>query len=236
LYNLITEPHLTIEPKFVNVYKATNYLNNDVISNAEHFIPVSGTARRFMVPTVSVERANDHKYFAAIHSQLANDGGYEALLYHLLHEIDIRDFNVRAVPKTAALKEQIAYSRKGIDLLVEEACNIGRVPCANKDYPNLSDSNDYGQRSGFDYFIDHHPDIELKRLASLKVKRLLAKEWGCVTGDATRKQVNKVKVHGVVWPPLDELRARFVEKYGEQVWLCPEITTWQGPQMTVHDR
>ena len=67
--NLITEPNLTIEPKFVNVYTAANYLNIDVISNAEHFIPVSGTARRFMVPTVSVERANDHKYFAAIHAQ-----------------------------------------------------------------------------------------------------------------------------------------------------------------------
>jgi Bifunctional DNA primase/polymerase, N-terminal len=235
LYNLITEPHLTIEPKFVNVYKAANYLNIDVISNAEHFIPVSGTARRFMVPTVSVERANDHKYFAAVHSQLANDGGYEALLYHLLHEIDIRDFNVRAVPKTAALREQIEYSRKGVDLLVEEACNLGRVPCTNQTYPHFSDSSDYGQSRGFDYFIDHHPDLELRRLGSLKVKRRLAKQWGCVTGDSTRKQVNRIKVHGVIWPPLNELRAKFVEKYGEQVWLCPDIIAWQSPQISVHD-
>jgi hypothetical protein len=71
-------------------------------------------------------------------------------------------------------------------------------------------------------------------LGSLKVKRRLAKEWGCVTGAATRKQVGKVKVHGVVWQSLGELRAKFVAKYGEQVWLCPEITTWQGPQISVH--
>ena len=53
LYNLITEPHITIEPKFVDAYAAKNYLNLDVISNAAHFLPVSGSARRFFVPTVS---------------------------------------------------------------------------------------------------------------------------------------------------------------------------------------
>ena len=100
LYSLITEPDLTIEPKFVNPYKATNYLNIDVISNAKHFIPVSDYARRFFVPTVSVERVNDRKYFDDVLGQLA-DGGHEALLYHLLHEVDVRDFDVRAVPNTA---------------------------------------------------------------------------------------------------------------------------------------
>ena len=61
---------------------------------------------------------------------MRNGGGYEALLYHLLHEVDVRDFNVRAVPKTAALLEQAAYSRKGLDLLVEKACHEAVVPCA----------------------------------------------------------------------------------------------------------
>jgi hypothetical protein len=42
LYGLITEPGLTIEPKFVNPYRADNYLNIDVISNALKFIPVTG--------------------------------------------------------------------------------------------------------------------------------------------------------------------------------------------------
>ena len=66
LYNLITEPHITIEPKFVDAYPAKNYLNLDVISNASHFLPVSGTSRRFFVPTVSPDRANDHEYFGKI--------------------------------------------------------------------------------------------------------------------------------------------------------------------------
>jgi hypothetical protein len=59
LYNLITEPLITIEPKFINAYQAENFLNIDVISNAEHFLPVSRFVRRFFVPKASSEHAND---------------------------------------------------------------------------------------------------------------------------------------------------------------------------------
>jgi hypothetical protein len=82
LYYLITEPTIPIEPKFINPYDADNYLNLDIISNARHFIPVSGTARRIFVPTVSPEQASNHEYFRKMEEQLRN-GGHEALLYHL---------------------------------------------------------------------------------------------------------------------------------------------------------
>lgn len=229
LYNLITEPDLTIEPKFIGAYKAPNYLNIDVISNAKHFLPVSGTARRFMVPTVSSERVKDHEYFRKIFAQL-NDGGYEALLYHLLNEIDIRDFNVRAVPKTAALAEQAAYSRKGVDLLVEKACSEGFVPCPLQGHPEFSDCAGYDRREGFDYFIDHHRDQDLKRIGALGVKRRLVKDWGCITGKATRKRANGRRATGVEWPALAELQARFEAKHGPQQWLCPDVRTWQSPE------
>ena len=47
LFGLITEPTLTIEPKGCGLYKADSYLNLSITSNADHFLPVSGTARRF---------------------------------------------------------------------------------------------------------------------------------------------------------------------------------------------
>ena len=112
LYNLITEPRITIERKFADAYAAANHLNIGIISNAAHFIPVSGTARRLFVPKVSSERMGDHAYFAKLRQQMENEGGAEALLYHLLYEVDIRDFIVRDVPKTATLQEQAAYSRR----------------------------------------------------------------------------------------------------------------------------
>jgi hypothetical protein len=105
LFGLITEPTITIEPKHIGMYTAPNYLNIDIISNSKHFIPASGTARRFFIPTVSENRRRDFEYFDTVEAQLL-DGGYEAYLYHLLHEVDLRDFNVRAVPRTAALAEQ----------------------------------------------------------------------------------------------------------------------------------
>jgi hypothetical protein len=223
LYNMITEPRITIEPKFVNAYAASNYLNIDIVSNAKHFIPVSGKARRFFVPTVSADRANDHAYFERIAEQL-QDGGYEALLYHLLHEIDIRDFNVRDVPKTAALAEQAAYSRTGVDLLVEAACSEGVVPCPQLGFPNVSDCS--GDR-GFDYFVTHHSDRDIARMGTLMIKRRLTKDWGCVTGKSTRKMVNGMRLLGIIWPPLQELRERFEERHGPQQWLRPQLQDWQ---------
>jgi hypothetical protein len=227
LYNLITEPRITVEPKFVDAYSAANHLNLDVISNAEHFLPVSNTARRLFLPTVSDARANDHEYFRKIDEQLRN-GGYEALLYHLLYEMDIRDFNVRDVPKTDALAKQAGYSRKGLDLLVEGACNEAVVPCQHANCPGFSDCKGYEQRTGFDYFIDHHPDRDLARMGALTVKRRLAKEWGCITGDATRKQIQGVKMHGIMWPRLGELREKFVARHGVQKWLHPDESDWIG--------
>ena len=66
LFGLITEPTLTIEPKGCGVYKADSYLNLSITSNADHFLPVSGTARRFFIPTVSAARKQDFTYFAGL--------------------------------------------------------------------------------------------------------------------------------------------------------------------------
>jgi hypothetical protein len=232
LYNLITEPRFVIEPKFVNAYSADNFLNIDLISNAKHFVPASGYARRLFVPKVSSDKANDHTYFRAILDQL-HDGGYEALLHHLLYEVDIRDFNVRAVPKTAMLAEQVAFSRRGIDLLVETACHMATVPCQIDGLPGVSLTSGYQQRMGFDYFIDYHSDHELKRLGSLKVKRSLKDDWGCITGKAarTRKKEENATVSAVLWPSLKELREKFEAKYGPQEWMWGKVEDWQEEGM-----
>ena len=63
---------------------------------------------------MSENRVGDFEYFNADRAQL-KDGGYEALLYHLLYEVDLRGFEIRRVPKTAGLAEQVEYSRKGLD-------------------------------------------------------------------------------------------------------------------------
>jgi hypothetical protein len=234
LFSLITEPTLTIEPKNINVYSAPNYLNIDMTTNARHFVPASGSARRFFVPTVSADRVGDLAYFNQIAAQLSG-GGYEALLYHLLYEVDLRDFDVRQVPKTAGLAEQVAYSRKGLDAFVEKVCSEGRVPCPHLQWPGFSASNGQEQREGFDYFIDHHPDRELRDLGALKVKRQLREQWACVSGDDAKRRDAGIMIYGVKWPPLSEVRALFIQKHGPQDWLCPDVTEWPVLERTGTD-
>ena len=233
LFGLITEPTITIEPKFIAAYPARNFLNIDMTTNSSHFVPASATARRFFIPTVSEDRVGDLEYFNEIEAQL-RDGGYEALLYHLKHEVDLRDFDVRKVPKTAALVEQAAYSRKGVDGLVEKICSEGVVPCAQlNDWPDFSFAADvsvFGPSKGFDTFINTHPDRELRHLGALRVKNILRKEWGCVTGNnARRRDGSSSPIHGIQWPPLQELRAKFVQRHGRQEWLYPEVEEWNKP-------
>jgi hypothetical protein len=226
LFGLITEPTIDIEPKFIDVYQALNHLNVDIISNAKHFVPVSRTARRFFIPTVSMNRLRDFDYFNAITKQLRDDGGYEALLYHLLYEVDLRDFEIRRVPRTAGLAEQASYSRKGVDGLVEKVCSEGYVPCAHFFWPGFSISSGYENRQGFDHFIDNHVDNELRHFGALKVKRQLCKDWDCVTGRNARRRYGNATIHGILWPSLQELRARFMERHGPQDWLNPDIDKW----------
>jgi len=225
LFGLITEPMLTIEPKNINVYSAPNNLNIDITTNMLHFVPASSTARRFFVPTVSEDRVGDLAYFNMIEAQL-KDGGYEALLYHLLYEVDLRAFDVRRVPKTAGLAEQVAYSRKGVDGLIEKICSEGRVPCPHLEWPGFSVSNGYDKRDGFDHFIDNHHDRDLRDLGALKVKIQLRRHWGCLSGDDAKRRDGGTMIYGVKWPPLNELRARFIERHGPQDWLCPDVTEW----------
>lgn len=228
LFSMITEPMLTIEPKFVGVYQAVNHLNIDITTNARHFVPASRTARRFFIPTVSENRVGDREYFKRIEDQLKS-GGYEALLYHLLNEVDLSDFDVRCVPKTAGLAEQVEYSRKGLDGLIEKICSEGRVPCAHGYWPGFSVSNGYELKQGFDYFIDNHHDRELRDLRALKVKLQLRRHWGCLSGDDAKRRDGSDMVYGIKWPSLADLRTLFMERHGPQDWLHPEVTEWPGP-------
>jgi Family of unknown function (DUF5906) len=225
LYSLITEPMITVEPKFIGVYSAPNYLNIDILSNAEHYVPASSTARRFFVPTVSPNRAGDFEYFRKIEAQLKIEGGYEALLYHLQHEIDLRHFDVRKVPTTVGLREQARHSRKGVDLLVETVCNDGRVPCAIDGHADCSSTNsDPTVPGSLDHMLSKSNDRELQK--PLTVKRRLISEWGCKAGDNTRIWNGNRHVACIKWPALSDLRAQFEQRHGPQTWDRADVTEW----------
>lgn len=104
LKSIITEPYLTIEAKYQNATQVPNYLHIIMASNEEWVVPASVDARRFFVLDVNETVKNNHEYFGLLWDQM-KAGGYEAMLHDLL-ALDLSDFNIRAVPKTAALQEQ----------------------------------------------------------------------------------------------------------------------------------
>ncbi len=134
------------------------------------------------------------------------------------------------MPKTAGLIEQVEYSRKGLDGLVEKICNDGCVPCAHLQWPGFSVSNGAEERQGFDYFIGNHHDRELRDFGALKVKRDLRTYWNCKSGDDTKRRDGINMIYGVKWPPLAELRELFEKRHGPQEWLNPEVAEWPIPQ------
>jgi hypothetical protein len=104
LNSLITDPLISIEPKYVDMKVTANLLHVLMASNHDWVVPAAIDERRFFVLDVSDARQQDHDYFGAIRAQL-DSGGLEAMLHDLLRH-DISKFNVRAVPRTDALQTQ----------------------------------------------------------------------------------------------------------------------------------
>lgn len=127
LKNLVTGETIAIEAKFVNAFPVRNLLHIILISNSDWVVPATRDERRFFVLNVGDKRRKDTDYFEKIQRQL-NNGGYEALLNHLLNEIDMTGFNIRLVPMTDALHEQMTESLHGIEDMWFEMLNIGEIP------------------------------------------------------------------------------------------------------------
>lgn len=244
LFGLITEPKLTIEPKGCGVYQADNYLNMSILSNADHFVPVSGTARRFFIPTVSIARKQDTVYFGDMESDL-DAGGYEALLHYFLHEIDLTGFSVRKVPQTAGLREQRDQSLDALDSWWVELLETGTLMGADPQQPNGAVSNSYQRKIELDgdYGSNHVRHITQRGLydqAKLIEPKLrntsdhkLGKKLSEMGGDNSKKVLRK---QGWWLPPLLECRAAWVERYPDWKWRNPEITSWQPEEdLDVHE-
>jgi hypothetical protein len=252
LFGLITEAKLTIEPKGLGVYQADSFLNLSITSNAAHFLPVSGTARRFMIPTVSTAHMQDFAYFNAIKDQL-DHGGYEALLYHLLNEVDLTSFNVRLVPNTAGLREQRDQSLPPLEAWWCELLETGTITGGDPAAPHRAVCNSYQRQieidGGYSSNIRHVAQHGLYDQARLVEPRLrnhfndhklggFLREMGC---DNTKKVLRR---QGWSFPPLLECRAKWEVRYPGWKWRDTEIAEWQaeeaddpvlGPRLIEHN-
>jgi phage/plasmid-associated DNA primase len=126
LKGMVTEELHMIEPKGKDAFAVRNYINLIIASNNLHVVPAGLEERRFVVEDVSEERIRDFNYFHAIAHQMEN-GGREALLYDLLHH-DISGINLRDIPRTEALLDQIINSMNSVEKFWFNRLVEGDVP------------------------------------------------------------------------------------------------------------
>ena len=105
LKDLVTGKSHPIEFKGKEAFWINNYVRLLVTGNQDWQVPAGFEERRFAVLDVGDAHKQDHAYFAAIDAEMAA-GGREALLHHLLFEVDCTKVNLRQIPHTAALLEQ----------------------------------------------------------------------------------------------------------------------------------
>jgi hypothetical protein len=105
LKDLITGDKHPIEFKGKEAFWIYNFVRLLVTGNPDWQVPAGFDERRFAVLDMGEAHRKDYPYFAAIDAEMAA-GGREALLYHLLHEVDCTKVNLRQIPHTAALLEQ----------------------------------------------------------------------------------------------------------------------------------
>lgn len=112
LKSLITEKTLRIEGKGRDTFQVANRIKLLISSNSDWVVPATADERRYFVLDVSEGRLGNHEYFSKLVAAIEGAEG-QALLAHLL-ELDLADFNHRAVPNTAGLTRQ---KLEGLDSL-----------------------------------------------------------------------------------------------------------------------
>ena len=99
---LITEPRLQLEAKFRDPIMVDNCLRIIVASNNDWIAPVGiGDRRWFILDVANTYAGTLHReYWVALYSEIECGGA--AAMFHDLLAIDLDEFDVRAVPHTAA--------------------------------------------------------------------------------------------------------------------------------------
>ena len=135
---LITEDTFQLERKFCDPIPVRNCLRIMIASNNQWIVPVGTRGRRFVVLDVSDQYAKEDDpshlaYWEPLQAQFgdrAPDDGRAAMLYDLLN-MDLSNFNVLDVPKSAAKTEQKLLSQRGTEAWLFEVLQDGEVTASS---------------------------------------------------------------------------------------------------------
>lgn len=137
LKQLITEPSLTVEPKFQGTKLSRNCLHIGMATNADWVIPATTDERRYFINAVDNKYAKGEisdkertVYFTNLWNEMSNEG-LSAFLYSML-KINLKGWHPREdIPETTELANQILISmskpQRAIFNLLEEGVFPGSL-------------------------------------------------------------------------------------------------------------
>ena len=202
---LITEPTLQLEAKFRDPITVPNHLRIMIASNADWFVPIGTGDRRFFVLDVAdIYAGTAHKvYWDALYGEIEH-GGRAAMLHDLL-AMDLTDFDVRAVPDTAAKTEQKLHSLRGTRAWLAHVLQEGDIGMYVWEESGLS----IEKHGAYQHYVDfsktrHEWQPELKDVWAKIMHKALG---GCLT--EARPLNDGVRRRMLVFRPLAECRTAF---------------------------
>jgi Mesyanzhinovviridae DNA primase len=225
LKGMVTEKTVQVERKGVDVVTRMNVLHLILASNDLSIVRATGNERRYFVLDVASARLQDHAYFAAIDEQMFA-GGHAALLKALL-DMDLSGFNVRRVPKTAALQDQVHRNLETMDEWLLTLLLDGRLPNnvarSVKGHPRAIPNRAWWGPSSHLVCdgLRHHAEATVPRLRDESDVALgtFLDGWGITSPERGGRRSR-------VFPPLPELRAAWCAKHGPREWPGGADVDW----------
>ncbi len=220
LKGLVTEPHVVIEKKGIDPLVARNQLKILMCSNNEWVVPASADERRFFILDVSDEKKGQLDYWKKLNTVVEN-GGAAAFLYHL-QQIDLSQFDVRAVPNTVGLDSQKLQSLGVVESVVYDWLYHGRAGC--EDWK--TDANFYiSCRTLTEAMITHCKDNFRHRFDTPSPEIIGKKLKLLVRARRQQKREGHDRGYIYVMPNLDEARKLFCQHIGllDEPWGADDL-------------
>lgn len=112
LKTLISEDKRIINEKYMKPYVVNAFSKVFILSNNDYIVNVEQGDRRYCVLRASSKLIDTEHWFKNYDVWLKN-GGYEAIMYYLMYEVDVSDFNPLKIPAT---KEKAELKLRSADL------------------------------------------------------------------------------------------------------------------------
>jgi len=216
LKSIITEPWRMTEPKGFEAFRIKNHINLIIASNEEWIVPGGIGERRFLVLDVRNHRKGDYDYFRKMATQMYNQGGIEAMMHDLLR-VNVKDVNLREIPRTEGTRDQILHSLS----------MIGSFWLSRLEKCTLVDSHDYWKRVvSTQKLYDQYADFVRSRYAHRNIAqqsqfgRELRSYCPAMTTLRKRHAEGRYYVYGL--PSLPECRSAFDQALGvDYNWMEP---------------